>query len=77
MGTDSFDIGTPAQRKRKANKVKAEKSLRAARFEQRARDMGITEKGSVAKKVAIWERMYTAEQSGDSAAVTILYSALF
>jgi len=57
--------------------VKAEKLLRTAGFEQRARNMGITEKGSVAEKVAIWEGMYTAEQSGDSTAVSILYSVLF
>ena len=60
--------------------MKAEKLLRTTRFENRARDMEITEnseKGSVAEKVAIWEGMYTAEQSGDSTAVTILYSALF
>jgi len=37
--------------------------------------MGITEKGLVTEKVAIWEGMYTADQSGDSAGVTILYSA--
>jgi len=57
--------------------VKAEKLLRTAGFEQRARNMGITEKGLVAEKVAIWEGMHTAEQSGDGTAVSILYSALF
>ena len=57
--------------------MKEEKLLRTAGFEQRARNLGITEKGSVAEKVAIWEGMYTAEQSGDSTAVSILYSSLF
>jgi len=57
--------------------VEAERFLRTAGFEQHARNMGITEKGSVAEKVAIWEGMYTAEQSGDGTGVTILYSALF
>jgi len=57
--------------------VTAEKFLRTAGFEQRARNMGITEKGSVAEKVAIWEGMYTAEQSGDGTGVTIFYATLF
>ena len=57
--------------------MEAEKLLRTAGFEQRARNMGITEKGSVADKVAIWEGMRTAEESGDGTGVTILYSAQF
>jgi len=56
--------------------VKGERFLRTAGFEQRARNMGITEKGLVAEKVAIWEGMHTAEQSGDGTGVTILYSAV-
>ena len=35
------------------------------------------EKGLVTEKVAIWEGMYAAEQSGDSTGVTILYSAYY
>jgi len=57
--------------------VKGERFLRIAGFEQRARIMGITENGLVAEKVAIWEGMYTAEQSGDSTGVTIFYATLF
>ncbi|PUU83366.1 hypothetical protein B9Z19DRAFT_1144587 [Tuber borchii] len=46
---------TPAQRKRDARKVKAQKMLRTAEFERRARSMGIAEEGLVAQKVAIWQ----------------------
>ncbi|KAG0129187.1 hypothetical protein HOY82DRAFT_652526 [Tuber indicum] len=59
---------TPAQRKREANRMRARKASRAARFESRARSMGITEESSVTQKIAIWEGMYSAEQSGDSVA---------
>ncbi|KAG0129186.1 hypothetical protein HOY82DRAFT_540917 [Tuber indicum] len=65
---------TPAQRKREANRMRARKASRAARFESRARSMGITEESLVTQKIAIWEGMYSAEQSGDSAAVSLLYS---
>ncbi|KAG0641798.1 hypothetical protein HOY80DRAFT_1038334 [Tuber brumale] len=57
---------TPAQRRRDANRIRGRKVSRAARFESRARNMGITEEGLVTQKIAIWEGMYTAEQSGDS-----------
>ncbi|KAG0129182.1 hypothetical protein HOY82DRAFT_652511 [Tuber indicum] len=65
---------TPAQRKREANRMRARKASRAARFELRAKNMGITEEGLVSQKIAIWEGMYTAEQSGDSISVSVLYS---
>ncbi|KAG0129181.1 hypothetical protein HOY82DRAFT_652510 [Tuber indicum] len=65
---------TPAQRKREANRMRARKTLRAARFELRARSMGITEDSLIAQKIAIWEGMSVAEQSGDSIAVSLLYS---
>ncbi|PUU83368.1 hypothetical protein B9Z19DRAFT_1061059 [Tuber borchii] len=57
---------TPAQRKHGARKAKAQKLLRAADFELRARNMGIMEKSLIVQKVVIWEGMYEAEQSGDS-----------
>ncbi|KAG0633640.1 hypothetical protein HOY80DRAFT_1104095 [Tuber brumale] len=57
---------TPAQRKREASRIKAQKILRTVAFELRARDMGITEKALVDEKVAIWEGMSAAEQNGDS-----------
>ena len=43
----------------------------------RARGMGITEEALVAEKVAIWEGMWAAEQSGEDIKVNILYSAPF
>ncbi|PUU83371.1 hypothetical protein B9Z19DRAFT_1119451 [Tuber borchii] len=63
---------TPAQRKHEARKAKARKMLRTVEFELRARNMGVTEKALIAQKVAIWEGMYAAEQSGDSIGVGIL-----
>jgi len=36
--------------------------------------MGITDKNLIAQKVAIWEGMWAAKQSGDSVGVSILYS---
>ncbi|PUU83361.1 hypothetical protein B9Z19DRAFT_1119431 [Tuber borchii] len=51
---------TRAQRRRETNKVKAQKMLRTAELEQRAKSMGITEKALVAQKVAIWEGMRSA-----------------
>ncbi|PWW73245.1 hypothetical protein C7212DRAFT_346973 [Tuber magnatum] len=57
---------TPVQRKREKNRVRAQKVSRAAGFELRARDMGVTEKVLVAQKVAIWEGMYAAKLNGDS-----------
>ncbi|KAG0129177.1 hypothetical protein HOY82DRAFT_611032 [Tuber indicum] len=68
---------TPAQRKREARKMRARKASRAAGFELWARSMGITEKKLIAQKVAIWEGMYAAKQSGDSIGVSILYSFSF
>ena len=76
-GANGFDIVTPAQRKREAKKVKAQKMLKTAEFKQRARNMGIAEEGLVAQKVAIWEGMCAAEQSGHSVEVRITYSASF
>ncbi|KAG0129178.1 hypothetical protein HOY82DRAFT_611035 [Tuber indicum] len=56
----------PAQRKREANRVRARKVSRATMFERRAKNLGVTEERLVAQKVAIWEGMYAAKQSGDS-----------
>jgi len=50
--------------------------LRAAQFELRAKDMGITEEKFVAQKVAIWEGMWAAKQSGDKIGVGTLPSPL-
>ncbi|KAG0640972.1 hypothetical protein HOY80DRAFT_1040512 [Tuber brumale] len=68
---------TPARRKREVNRLKAQKILRTAEFELRARNMGITEKALVDQKVAIWEGMFVAEQNGDSITVSIIYSLPF
>ncbi|KAG0641788.1 hypothetical protein HOY80DRAFT_1110772 [Tuber brumale] len=68
---------TPEQRKREANRVRAQKVTRAARFERRAWNVGVIEERLVAQKVAIWEGMYAAKQSGDGIAVSILYFLYF
>ncbi|KAG0641797.1 hypothetical protein HOY80DRAFT_1134987 [Tuber brumale] len=65
QGCNNKSIVTPAQRKRESNRMRARKVSRAARFKSRARNMGITEESLVAQKIAIWEGMYAAEQSGD------------
>ena len=39
--------------------------------------MGITDENLVAQKVAIWEGIWAAEQTGDSIRVSILYSFPF
>ena len=59
------------------NNAEEERELRAAEFELRARDMGITEAKFVAQKVAIWEGMWIAKQNGDDIGVSTLYSAPF
>jgi len=55
--------------------VRAQGTLRAARFAPHARNMGITEEASVAQKVVIWEGMHAAQQSGDSIGVSAPYRA--
>ena len=77
QSTNEFNIVTPAQRRREANKARSRKMLRTAGFEQRARNMGIMEKALVAQKVAIWEGMWATKQNGDNIRVSIRYSALF
>jgi len=57
--------------------VKTQKRLRNAEFEQRARDIGITEKALIAQKVAIWEGMWTAKQSGRDIEVSSLVALHF
>ena len=59
------------------NKAEEERKSRAAEFELRAKSVGITEEKFVAQKVAIWEGMWAAKQSGDDIGVSILYSAPF
>lgn len=68
---------TPTQRRREANRAKAQKRLRTAGLEQRARNMGITEEALVAQKVAIWEGMRAAEQHGKDIEVSIILNAPF
>ncbi|KAG0641793.1 hypothetical protein HOY80DRAFT_1134984 [Tuber brumale] len=53
-------------RKREANRMRARKASRAARFKSHARNTGITEESLVAQNIAIWEGMYSAEQRADS-----------
>ena len=59
-----------------SNTEEARKS-RAAKFELRAQNMGITEARFVAQKVAIWEGMWATKQNGDDIGVSAPYSALF
>ncbi|PUU72861.1 hypothetical protein B9Z19DRAFT_1136520 [Tuber borchii] len=47
------------------DKAEEERESRAAEFELRAKNMGITEMKFVAQKVAIWEGMWVAKQNGD------------
>jgi len=44
-----------------------------AEFELRARSVGITDENLIAQKVAIWEGIRAAEQSGDSIGVSIFF----
>ena len=57
--------------------MKTRTRLRTAEFELLARNMEITEEALVAQKVAIWEGMWAAEQSGEDIAVSILYAPIF
>ena len=59
------------------NRAEEERKSRAAGFELRAKNMGITEEKFVAQKVAIWEGMWAAKLNGDDIGVSILYSAPF
>ena len=59
------------------DKAEEERESRAAEFELRAKNIGITEAKFVAQKVAIWEGMWAAEQNGDDIGVSTLYSAPF
>jgi len=52
--------------------VKAWKMLRTAEFELRTRNMGIAKEALVAHKVAIWEGMWAAKQTGKDVEVSIL-----
>ena len=54
------------------SKAERERQSRAAEFELRAKDMGITEAKLVAQKVAIWEGMWVAKQNGDEIGVSTL-----
>ncbi|PUU83355.1 hypothetical protein B9Z19DRAFT_1119396 [Tuber borchii] len=47
------------------SRAEEERKSRAAEFELRAKSMGITEEKFIAQKVAIWEGMWVAQQSGD------------
>ena len=55
------------------NNEEEERNSRNAEFELRARSMGITEEKFIAQKVAIWEGMWAARQSGDHIGVSILF----
>ena len=54
------------------NNAEEERKSRIAEFELRAKSMGITGEKLIAQKVAIWEGMWTAQQSGDDIGVSIL-----
>ena len=59
------------------DKAEEERESRAAEFELRAKNIGVTKAKFVAQKVAIWEGMWAAEQNGDDIGVSTLYSARF
>jgi len=74
LGINDFDVVTPTQCRREMSRAKAQKRLRTAGFERRARNMGIMEKALVDEKVAIWEGMWASEQNSEDIQVGILYS---
>ncbi|KAG0135476.1 hypothetical protein HOY82DRAFT_600273 [Tuber indicum] len=47
------------------DKVEEERMSRTDEFKSRAKNMGITDESFVAEKVAIWEGMWAAEQTGN------------
>ena len=59
------------------NNAEKERKSRIAEFESRAKSMGITGEKFITQKVAIWEGMWAAQQSGDDIGVSILFSHLF
>ncbi|KAG0642340.1 hypothetical protein HOY80DRAFT_1036903 [Tuber brumale] len=56
---------SPHEESAGAGGVEEERRSRATEFEMRARSMGITGERLVAEKVAIWEGMWAAEQTGN------------
>ncbi|KAG0135468.1 hypothetical protein HOY82DRAFT_536648 [Tuber indicum] len=54
-----------------ATRTEEERRSRTAEFELRARNMGITEERLIAEKVAIWEGMWAAQQTGNDVQVGI------
>ncbi|KAG0135471.1 hypothetical protein HOY82DRAFT_600264 [Tuber indicum] len=61
----------PHEELAEASRAEEERRFRAAEFELRARNMGITEERSVAEKVAIWEGIWVAEQTGNEIQVGV------
>ncbi|KAG0135477.1 hypothetical protein HOY82DRAFT_600274 [Tuber indicum] len=55
------------------DKVEEERMSRTDEFESRAKNMGITDESFMAEKVAIWEGMWAAEQTGNDIQVNIPY----
>ncbi|KAG0135475.1 hypothetical protein HOY82DRAFT_536653 [Tuber indicum] len=53
------------------SRAEEERKSRTAEFELRARKMGITRQESIAEKVAIWEGMWAAGQTGNDIEVDI------
>lgn len=74
QGTNQFGLVMPAQRKREVRGVEG-RNERTARFEQRARDMGMTGEALVAQKVKIWEGTRVAKQNGEDIEVGVPCSA--
>ena len=56
------------------NNAEEERKSSIAEFELRAKSMGITGEKFITQKVAIWEGMRAAQQSGDDIGVSILFS---
>ncbi|PUU84249.1 hypothetical protein B9Z19DRAFT_1118131 [Tuber borchii] len=57
------------------DKAEEERESRAAEFELRAKNMGITEMKFVAQKVAIWEGIWADKQNGDDIGGWLQYDA--
>lgn len=54
--------------------MEEERKSRIAGFESRAKSMGIIGEEAIAQKVAIWEGIWAAKQSGNEFEVSTLYS---
>ncbi|PUU81133.1 hypothetical protein B9Z19DRAFT_1122555 [Tuber borchii] len=56
---------SPKVKSAEGNSVEEERKSRIAGFESHARSMGIIGEEAIAQKVAIWEGIWAAKQSGN------------